>query len=547
MKKVWKIVGIIVAVLIVIAIALPFVLDVNRFRPQIESELSGALGRQVNVSSLSLSIISGSVVADNITIADDPAFSKSPFITAKSLKVGVELMPLVFSKQLNMTDIELQQPEISLLKTSAGKWNFSSIGGAASSQPQAKGASPSNLSVAKLKVSNGRLIVGKANSSAKPQVFDKVDIQVDNFSFTSEFAFKLTANLPGGGDASITGKAGPINANDAAKTPVEASVKVNQLNIATSGFIDAASGFGGLADFEGSLSSNGTQAKAVGTMTATKLKLSPKGTPAQTTVKVKHAVEMDLEKEAGTLTQGDIEIGKAVAHLTGTFQTQGETQSVNMKLNAPDMSVDELEAMLPALGIVLPSGSQLKGGSLSANLGIVGPIDKLVITGPVRLANTKLANFDLGSKLGALSSFAGKAASSPDTTIQNVSLDARVAPEGTKADNINLTVPSIGVITGAGTVSPAGDLSFKMVADLKGGMMGGLTQVASMGGGKGIPFAITGTTSNPRFVPNMGAVASGVAQGILGQVMGQKSGSQTSNPASNPVDAITGLFGKKKK
>ena len=29
--------------------------------------------------------------------------------------------------------------------------------------------------------------------------------------------------------------------------------------------------------------------------------------------------------------------------------------------------------MLPSLGIVLPSGSQLKGGTLSAELGIVGP------------------------------------------------------------------------------------------------------------------------------------------------------------------------------
>ena len=542
MKSILKIAAIVVAVLVVVVIALPFLINVNRFRPQIESELSGALGRQAGVGNLSLSILSGSVAADDITIADDPGFSKSPFVTAKSLKVGVELLPLVFSKQLNVTEITLEQPEIRLLKTAGGKWNFSSIGGASSSQPQTKGTSPANFSVAKLKVSNGRLIVGKANSSAKPQIFDKVNIEVDNFSFTTQFPFKLTADLPGGGDASISGKAGPISAEDAAKTPLEAEVKVNHLDIATSGFIDPASGFAGLADFDGTLSSNGTQAKAVGTMTGTKLKLSPKGTPASKTVTLKHAVEMDLDKQSGTLTQGDIAIGKAVAHLTGTFETRGETQSLNMKLNAPDMPVDELEAMLPALGVVLPSGSQLKGGTLSANLGIVGPIDKLVITGPVKLANTKLANFDLGAKLGALSSFAGKAASSPDTSIQNVSLDARVAPEGTKADNINLTVPAIGVITGAGIVSPAGDLNFKMLANLQGGMMGGLTQVASMGGSKGIPFSISGTTSSPHFVPDMKGVATGMAQGILGQVMGGKNGS-----ANSPVNALTGLFGKKKK
>jgi hypothetical protein len=84
-----------------------------------------------------------------------------------------------------------------------------------------------------------------------------------------------------------------------------------------------------------------------------------------------------------------------------------------------------------------------------------------------------------------------------------------------------------------------------MLANLQGGMVGGLTQMASMGGSKGIPFSISGTTSNPHFVPDMKGVATGVAQGILGQVMGGKggNGSQT----NNPVDAITGLFGKKKK
>ena len=395
----------------------------------------------------------------------------------------------------------------------------------------------------KLSVKDGRLTVGNVPNSGKPQIYDKVNIGVENFSFTSQFPFTLSADLPGGGDVKISGKAGPINAEDAAKTPLEASVKVNHMDIATSGFVDPASGFGGLADFDGMLSSNGTEAKAQGTLTGNKLKLSPKGAPAQTTVALKYAANLNLAQQSGTLTQGDISIGKAVAHLTGTFHTQGEAQIVNMKLDAPSMPVDELQTMLPALAITLPSGSQLKGGTLSANLGIAGPLDKLVITGPVRLANTKLANFDLGGKLGALSAFAGKAASSSDTSIQNASLNARVAPEGTKADNINLNVPAIGVITGAGTVSPGGDLNFKMVADLQGGMAGGLTQVASLGGKSGIPFSIQGTTSSPRFIPDVKGVVGGVAQGILGGVVGGKSGSQT----SNPVDSVMGIFGKKKK
>src|SRR5215471_5626157 len=113
MKKRWlRIAGIAIAVFLVIVIALPFLINVNSFRPKIESEATNALGRPVKLGNLSLSILAGTVGIDDISIADDPAFSKSPFVTAKSLKVGVELMPLIFSKQLNVTGITLDQPQI---------------------------------------------------------------------------------------------------------------------------------------------------------------------------------------------------------------------------------------------------------------------------------------------------------------------------------------------------------------------------------------------------------------------------------------------------
>ena len=202
MNRILKIVGIVVAVLLLVVIALPFLINVNSFRPKLESELSSALGREVKVGNLSLSILSGSVSAEDLSIADDPAYSKDPFIRAKSLKVGVEVMPLIFSKTLHVTDITLDKPEIALLRDASGKWNFSSLGG--NSETSAKPASantgsPStaNLSVSKLDVKDGRVSVNRANSSIKPHVYDNVDISVRDFSLTSQFPFTVTANLAG--------------------------------------------------------------------------------------------------------------------------------------------------------------------------------------------------------------------------------------------------------------------------------------------------------------------------------------------------------------
>jgi AsmA protein len=549
MKRALKIVGIVVAVILLAVIALPFLVNVNSFRPKLESELSTALGRQVKVGNLSLSILSGSVSAEDLSISDDPAFSKTAFIQAKSLKVGVEVMPLILSKTLHITDITLDRPEIALLRDASGKWNFSSLGN--SSEAAKKPAEPSssstqNLSVSKMDVKNGRLSVNRANSSIKPHVYDNVDISVRDFSLTSQFPFTISANLPAGGTANLEGKAGPINSADVSASPLETKVNIKGLDLTASGFVEPSTGIAGIVDFDGTLNSDGKLARTSGTLKADKLKLSAKGSPAARPVEVKYATDYDMVKQGGTLTQGDVTLGKALAKLTGTYQSQGESTLLNMKLNADGMPVDDLQAMLPALGVILPSGSKLEGGTLSVNVGIAGPVDKLVIAGPIRLAQTKLAGFNLASKMSAVSALSG-AQTGSDTSIQNLSTDARVAPEGVRTQNINLTIPALGTVTGDGTISPGGALNYKMNAALSGSVVAGLTQLAGIGGkGGSVPFFIQGTTSDPKFMPDVKGMVGSQLKGGLGGLLGGATGGK--NPSGNsPMDALGGLFGKKKK
>lgn len=567
MKRTLKIVGIVIVVLIILVIAIPFFIDANTFKPKLESELTSTLGRKVTLGNLSLSLWSGSVAADNIAIADDPQFSNTPFVQAKSLKVGVEMIPLIFSRTLNVTHLTLDQPQISLVKSANGeKWNFSSIGGsnpsapapatgtpaatekgaanksANTAKPSAEQTAPStptentaptkspsssnpNLSVGKLNVNNGRLTVSQADSKEQPRVYDKVDIQVTDFSFTSSFPFSMTADLPSGGTMKLTGHAGPVDANDAALTPLNAKISVQKMNLATSGFIDPAAGIGGIADLDGTITSDGHQAKADGTLTASNLKVVQKGQPAGRPVDVKFAIVHDLVKQTGVIQECDISMGKAVAHLTGNYDAHGKVTSVNLKLNGQSMPVDDLEAMLPAVGVILPPKATLKGGDLNVTMDSTGPVDKLVTTGSVKLQNTQLANFNLGEKLSAISALGGKNTGN-DTTIQNFSSDVKASPAGTLANNINLTVPAIGVLTGAGTVSPSDQLAFKMKADV---------------GGMGIPFGITGTTSDPKFTPDV----KGLATGLLGGMLSNNKGTGNQTQQQNPVNSVMGLFKKK--
>lgn len=568
MKTFFKVLGIIIALLIILVIVVPFFIDANTFRPKLESELTDALGRQVKVGNLSLSLWTGSVAADNISIADDPQFSKSPFVEAKSLKVGVELLPLIFSKTLNIRDISLDQPQISLVKSENGsRWNFSSLGSSNPSAPQhpsgaaaspEKGAAqksantakpsaqetapaekssgkssektstnPMNLSIGKLNVYHGRVNVSVANSTQPQRVYNEVNIAVKNFSFTSSFPFDMTANLPAGGNMKLTGTAGPIDANDAALTPLNAKISVHDMNLAASGFIDPAAGIQGIADLNGTVVSNGNEAKASGTLTCSKLQVVKKGAPAGQPVKVDFTVVHNLARETGNITRGEISMGRAVSHLTGSYDAHGKVTSVNLKLNGQNMPVDDLQQMLPAVGVILPPKATLKGGDLDVNMASAGPVNALVTTGSVKMQNTQLANFNLGQKMAAIAALAGKNTGN-DTTIQNFSSDVKMAPQGTAANNINLTVPAIGVLTGNGTVSPSNDLAFKMNAEV---------------GGMGIPFGVTGTTADPKFTPDVRGIATGLLQGVLsGQ--GQNNANQQQQQ-QNPVNQVMGLFKKK--
>ena len=593
MKRLLKWIAIVIAVLVVVVLVLPFLIDVNMFRPRIESELTNALGRKVTVGNLKLSLWSGSLAADNISIADDPAFSNRPFVRADTLDVGVNLMPLVFSKKLEVRDITLTHPQVSLMRTPQGKWNFSSLGNpqganpsggtqgessppsntkpappkpaASQTQSASKASAPSpgektqseqgleqNLSVGALNIRSGQISVADTNAPSKARIYRNVDVTVKNFSLSSQFPFTLSADLPGGGNAKLDGTGGPVNRNDTALTPLQAKISVNQLDLARSGFIDPSSGFAGSVNFSGNLESDGNKARSMGDATASSLKLSPKGTPASKPVALKYATSYDLEKSTGVLTQGDVSLGHASAKLSGSYDLHGSTAVLNMKLNADNMPVEDLEVLLPALGIELPKGSSLQGGTLTADLTINGAVNALNIAGPVKLADTKLAGFDMGSKLAAISALSG-AKTGPDTTIQNFSSDVHYSPTGIQTQNISLIIPAIGTITGSGNMNPQNALDYHMTAALNGAMVGGLSKMAGLSGnGTSIPFFVTGTAADPKFMPDVKGMVNGELGKQLGnqlqkQLGGNATGAGTGAGAQGVVNAIGGLFGKKKK
>ncbi len=64
MKRIAKWVGIIFALSIIAIVSLPFLINVDQFRPTLQTDLSNALGREVKLGNLQLKILKGEVTAD---------------------------------------------------------------------------------------------------------------------------------------------------------------------------------------------------------------------------------------------------------------------------------------------------------------------------------------------------------------------------------------------------------------------------------------------------------------------------------------------------
>jgi AsmA protein len=530
MKKTWVKIAIAVAAVLILAVLLvPLFVNAESLRPTVEAQLTTALGRKVTIGHLSFSIFSGSLSAENIQIADDPAFSAAPFLQAKSLDIGVAVGPLIFSHQVRVTNLTVDTPAIQLIQGNNGTWNFSSFGSAAPSNSSQGTSKVPDLAVAELKIEKGSATVASLAPHSKPSIYSNVALTVSQFSFTKSFPFEISADLPANGHFDLKGTGGPISQKNAADTPFQATLSLKTFDIVASGAVEPSQGISMLLDLDAQLGSDGSTLTNSGKIRAQHLHLAHTGHPAADPVDIYYLVSTNLITQAGTVNDIALHAGSIEAHVKGTYQINPDGAVLDLHLSAPGLPVDQLEKLLPAVGVTLPSGSSLEGGVIDANLSITGPASGPTIAGPVELDNSKLAGFDLGSRISGINPFGGRG---EGTRIQKLRADLDNSPAGTRISNIEAEIPQIGSATGNGTVSPSEQLDFKLSAkfnpDTGVGMVAGkaLNTVsagtrqatgllgkavgykdAPVAANRGtIPITITGTTANPDIKANIAAM-----------------------------------------
>jgi hypothetical protein len=114
-------------VLLALLIAIPPLINVNRFRHTILHSISAGLGRPVEASAIGLQVFPRpGFVLHNLSVGEDPAYGAEPVMTAETVTAGLRASTL-WHARVEIATLRFDAPSVNLVRNPNGKWNFESL------------------------------------------------------------------------------------------------------------------------------------------------------------------------------------------------------------------------------------------------------------------------------------------------------------------------------------------------------------------------------------------------------------------------------------
>ncbi len=498
--------------LVLLAIVVPHLIDVDRYRPQVIAHIEEQTGKSAEIGHLALTIFpTVAIRVDDFSLGNPAGFPKGAVLTARRVYAVVDAFALL-RRQVVIRSLELDGPNLNLLEDVRGKWNFENP---ARPRGEKKGPSgdPASFSfgeIARVQVTGMQLNAASLLASGKPgpAFFQgrKVSLhleQVDLNSFTGSPA----SFFPPGSGRDAWGSTLAYAATAKPTAAAHGTLKAEALH------------FGTLEV----------------TSVKSKLRLFPK-----------QVFFDDLTF--------DLYEGHAAGELFFDFAGRNPRYRTSARLNGVNVA-NLLEAFAVARGKMT--------GKMDGNAKLAGevthpsdPLAGMQGTGLLNVHNGRLPSLQLNKNLMELARLGNRGASSGDpSAFSSIAADFYIANQ--RITSKNITILGNGVdVDGAGSLglAGAGSLDYQGVAKLAAGqgpvsgLLSGLSGATASGGKLTLPFSIGGTLQDPKFILKSAAGAA-QAGGLQNMLTGGNSSQQKAtlpNQTQNPLGGLTGLFKKKK-
>jgi AsmA protein len=111
-------------VLLLLVLALPYALNVDRYRDSIAREIEKETGRQVTLGKIRVTFLPGvGLVVEDLHIGNPPGFPQGDVVSAGEIRVNLEIGPLLHS-MIHLNSLELVSPKVTLVTDDHGKNNY---------------------------------------------------------------------------------------------------------------------------------------------------------------------------------------------------------------------------------------------------------------------------------------------------------------------------------------------------------------------------------------------------------------------------------------
>jgi len=221
MVKILKWVGIVVGIVIVAIIALllivPRFVDINKYKPRIESMVTESTGRAFSIGGdidLTLFPWAGVSLSD-VHLGNAKGFKEKDFVSVEHFEVRVKLLPLIF-KDFQIKRFIVKGPRIVLAKDKGGRGNWEDLVKSQQQKKAEKRPTPQkkppfaikNLMVGEFAITSGEFVWIDHQKGTERRLTE-ISLGLDRISLDQSIGLKLFARLDGQ-PLEVMGQVGPL-------------------------------------------------------------------------------------------------------------------------------------------------------------------------------------------------------------------------------------------------------------------------------------------------------------------------------------------------
>ncbi|MDQ2840758.1 MAG: AsmA family protein [Acidobacteriota bacterium] len=359
--------------------------NVNKYRPRVQAELQQKLNRQVTIGNLGLRVIPLSIRADNVSIADAPAFADPrPFATARALYISVGLFSLIGGNP-EVKDLTLDQPQIELIHNASGVWNYSTIGSSGSSGGGNTGNSNSAISLNELKIQDGQVALTDQAANQPRSVYNHIDLKLTDYAPGKRFGIDVAVHFPGQGKQllNFNGHAGPLQSGNSAATPIDGHLSLQEISLAAANRFSAGAlppQTDAVASGDADINSQAEQLSAKGNLKLQNAVM--RGAKLDFPISARYDLSANRAQDSIQVRSGSVDLGSTSFTLAGTVDAHAKPANLNIQLTTKNSSITELAKLAGAFGVAFNPAYQIKG-FITADVSAKGPVNAPQLNGSI--------------------------------------------------------------------------------------------------------------------------------------------------------------------